>query len=152
MDLNETVKRYVEMTENNADHIDLEDDTHEGEKFKGSDFFAQWYYDVFLPNGGRIHSNDPHNLWEELKEEFFDWLDRIKMKRKAEQEKNRKRTFDYWYKHVYQGAPLLEGDPEDDERLWHEYKAWDQITHFMDDISEEDRQGWEDLYDKINFD
>jgi TPR repeat protein len=138
--------------ENNDDFLDIEDDINEEERFKGSDLFIQWYYDVFLPNGGRIHSNDPHSLWDDLNGEFFDWLDRIKMKRKAEQEKNRKRTFDYWYKHVYQGEPPATSDPRDDKTIWHAYKAWDGITHFLDDISEEERQGWEDLYDKINFD
>lgn len=137
--------------ENSEIDFDVEDDMEEEKKYKGSALFANWYRKVFLPNGGRIHSSDPHMLWDELKGEFFDWLDEIEMNRQEDERKRSKRTFEYWYEHEYKGARPTEGDPKDDDQIWGEYEAWDELTHFMDDMSEDERQGWEDLYEHITL-
>ena len=121
------------------------------EQYKGSNIFARWYREVFLPNGGRIQSPDPHMLWDDLKKEFSFWLEDIESKRQAAVEKASKRTFEYWYEHVYQGDPPAEGDPKDDDQIWGAYEAWDETTHFMDDMSEDERQGWEDLCEHISL-
>lgn len=129
----------------NDERRDDEIDSEEAEKYKGSDLFAKWYQQVFLPNGGRIHSNNPHMLWDELGGEFFEWLDNMKAKRQEEKEKSSKRTFEYWYEHVYQGDRPTDGDPKDDDEIYGAYEAWDEITHFWDDMSDEERSGWNDL-------
>lgn len=121
------------------------------QKFKGSQVFARWYQEVFLPNGGRVYSNCLDGLWNSLEDEFFEWLDHVAIMRQDVVTNENKRKFEYWYKHVYKGKPSTEEDPRYDDDIWSAFVSREGYTYFLEDLPVDDRQGWDDIFENITL-
>jgi len=131
---------------------EMEEDGEALEK-EEQEIFDYWYQEEYLTGGGKpIESME--SRWSELEETFYDWRWAMHATIEADKQKREKayrRSFEFWYNNVYSGKPPTEGKPEDDEKICHAYEAWDEIgeNHFYDDLSEEDRQGYDDLLENM---
>ena len=131
---------------------DMDEDGDALEK-EEQEIFDYWYQEEYLAGGGKpIESME--SRWSELGETFYDWRWAVRESIEADKQKREKaykRSFEYWYNNVYAGKPPAEGSPAEDEEIWHAYEAWDEIgeNHFYDDMSDEDRQSYDHMIERL---
>jgi hypothetical protein len=117
------------------------------------EIFDYWYLETYLASGGRPIANRK-NRWKKLGDIFSECKERMEeeiVSDKRKTEKEYSKSFEYWYMNVYleSGHSPVKGEPNEDDELGQAYDEWLEVHHFMDDMSDEERQDCGDVSENM---